>query len=163
MAVELILRKDVPKLGRLGDVVKVAPGYARNYLLPRGLAMRVSADNVQRLAKEKEKADKLREIEKAEARGLAEKISSASATVAVKANEEGHLYGSVDARMVAEAFQREGFPVDPKAVELEENIKELGVYPLRITLVEDVTAETKVWVVEEKDEKDGADAAPGTE
>jgi len=152
MPVNLILRKDVPELGRLGDLVKVPTGYARNYLLPRGIAMKVTSENKRRIEGEKVKADKLRELELAEIRKLAEKIKGASATVAAKANEEGHLYGSVDAKVVADAFGREGFEIDPKSVDLEENIKELGVYPIRIVLAPEVVAETKIWVVEDKGE-----------
>ncbi len=153
MAINLILRKDVPSLGKLGDVVSVAPGYARNYLLPQGLAVHVSDVNVKRLESERKKAAKEREAMMAELRALAGKLASASCTIASKANEEGHLYGSVDGAAVAEALAREGFKIDPKTVKLEEPLKELGVFNVKVALAEEVEAEVKVWVVEDKGEE----------
>jgi large subunit ribosomal protein L9 len=162
MAVELILRADVPALGKVGDLVRVEPGYARNYLLPRGLAMKVSPENLLRFEAEKKKAVKLEELRQAELREMTSKIASISATVTARANEEGHLYGSVDERQIAEAIGREGFEIDPRWVGLEAPIKELGVYTVPIRLGADLETEIKVWVVEDKDDVDSADA-PGAD
>lgn len=161
MAIDLILRKDVPSLGRMGDVVKVAPGYARNYLIPKGLALQVTPDNLKRLEAEKVKTAKLRELELVQIRELAKRLAGSSCTVAVKANEEGHLYGSVDARLIAEAFAKDGVELEAKVVALEEPIKELGVYTVGLRLAPEVECETKVWVVEDKG--DGTVEAPPEE
>jgi large subunit ribosomal protein L9 len=163
MTIQLILRKDVPSLGRLGDVVKVAPGYARNYLLPRGLAMKITPANLKQLEAEKKKAEKERAIWEAELTAHAEKIGAASCTVAAKANEEGHLYGSVDEKLIAEAFVKDGLQVDPKSVEIESPIKELGVYHIKVRLSAEVIAETKVWVVEDKDQTGSSGEEPPSE
>jgi large subunit ribosomal protein L9 len=156
MTVDLILRKDIPSLGKVGDVVKVEPGYARNYLLPRGMAMRVSPENLKKIEVEKAKAVKLEELKKAELRAIAEKLKSVSCTVSAKANEEGHLYGSVDERQISEALAKEGFEVDPKMVVIEEPIKEIGVYTVNISQSADLNTEIKVWVVEDKDDEESA-------
>ena len=147
MAVELILIEDVGELGKLGDHVRVADGYARNYLLPRKLAVSVSPANLRRL-----EAKKLRlQQEHAErfevAKALAEKISQESVTIPVQASEEDKLYGSVTAAQVVEALAEGGIRIERHAVLLEEPIKELGVYSVDISLHADVQTTLKVWVV----------------
>ena len=147
--VELILRKDVEALGKVGDVVTVAHGYARIYLIPGGFGAAVTPEALQGVACErtrlvKEEAERLAAL-KAQAR----KLESVSVTLAVKVGEEGQLYGSVTGQDIAKALAAEGVTVDPKQIVLDQPIKILGVANVSVRLHPDVAARIKVWVVEE--------------
>ena len=145
--VQLLLIQSVDHLGKQGDVVTVKRGYALNYLLPQGLAT-VANDHHKRMV-EKHKA-KLNEIEKARLaslRQLSESISKQSVTIEANANEEGHLYGSVNANEIAAALKAAGFHITTDQVRLEGPLKELGLYTVKIHLHAEIDAELKVWVV----------------
>jgi large subunit ribosomal protein L9 len=147
MAVELILLDDVKDLGVIGDQVKVSDGYARNYLLPKKLAAKVTAGNMRRLEAKKLALQKEHEERVAVARALAEKIASTSVTITAEAGEEDKLYGSITTTQIAEALTEQGVEVDRHAVLLEEPIRQLGVYDVNIHLHSEVQAKVKVWVV----------------
>ncbi len=148
MEVQVILRKDVEKLGKVGDVVTVKAGYARNYLLPQGVAYPVTPDNLKRIEAEKERARQEEERRLEEIKSFGEKLASTSVTIEAKA-EEGRLFGSVTAQMVAEALKAErGLEIPVKAVRLEHPLKEIGVYDVPIHLHPGVEVNLKVWVVE---------------
>jgi large subunit ribosomal protein L9 len=145
--VQLLLIQSVDHLGKQGDVVSVKRGYALNYLLPQGLAT-VATDHHRRMV-EKHRA-RLNEIEKARLaslRQLAEAIAKQSVTIEANANEEGHLYGSVNANEIAAALKGAGFHITTDQVRLEGPLKELGLYTVKIHLHADIDAELKVWVV----------------
>jgi large subunit ribosomal protein L9 len=145
----LILRTDVNQLGKRGEVVKVAPGYGRNYLLPKGLAFTYSEANLKRVEKER-KVLKLQQIkEKQEAEELAAKIGAVSCTIVKKVGESETLYGSVTNADIAEALEKEGYSIDRRKILLEEPMKSLGIYNVPIRLHPEVTADLKVWVVKE--------------
>lgn len=149
---ELLLKQNVEHLGRTGDVVDVKPGYARNYLLPRGLAVLVTKSNIAEV--ERARAQALAE-EEARVAGLKEmgsKLADLSVTIEGKANEEGHLFGSVNASQIAAALREKDIVVDDKMVRLENPLKEIGVYDVTIHLHADVEAPIKVWVVQQKPE-----------
>lgn len=146
---QVLLRKDIERLGRIGDVVDVKPGYARNYLLPRGVAVTLIPANIRRVQIEKKKNEAERLLQEQELNGLAERLKSASITIAAKANEEGHLFGSVNAAQIAEMLQSEGYKVDEKMVELAEPIKEVGVIEVPIQVKPGLVSSCKVWVVAE--------------
>ena len=150
---KLMLVKRVEGLGELGDVVKVRPGYARNFLVPRGLAAPVSPDALKRVAAEKKR--QAVEAQKAveNARSAQEKLRGMTLHIEAKAGEGGHLYGSVTAWMIAEALAAQGVGVDASAVNLENPIKELGIYTVAIKLHADVTGLVKVYVVQPPPEK----------
>ena len=147
---EVILRQDVPKLGHRGDLVKVSDGYARNFLLPRKLA--VTASEGHRKVVEQEKAAAVRR--EASERGDAEKLAGLLAGVAVtitrKAGEGDHLFGSVTSLDVAEALAAKSFQVDRRKVQLDDPIKYLGEYEVPLRLHREVTASVKVQVVKEE-------------
>ena len=147
---ELLLKQNVEHLGRLGDVVKVKSGYARNHLLPRGLAVMVTKSNVAEI----ERARALAVIEEqnriASLRELATKIGEASVTIEGRANAEGHLFGSVVGAQIAAALRQKGIPVDDKQVRLEQPLKEIGVFDVIVHLHAQVDATVKVWVVQQK-------------
>lgn len=147
---ELLLKQSVEHLGRVGDVVKVKSGYARNYLLPRGMAVMVTKANVaeieraraQALAEEQQRIGSLKE--------LAQRIAETSVTIEGRANEEGHLFGSVNVAQVAAALRQKGLPIEERHVRLEHPLKEIGVFDVPLHLHQGVDATVKVWVVQQK-------------
>ncbi len=147
---ELLLKKNVDKLGRIGDIVKVKKGYARNYLLPKGFATTVSPENLKQIEKEKIKMELQLREERERLMGVLERISDASCTIPVKANEEGRLFGSVTAAQIAEALTKEGFPVDKEMIKLDNPIKVCGVYDVVIALNMELQTKCKVSVVKEE-------------
>jgi len=146
---DVILRQDVDNLGRAGELVTVKDGYARNYLLPRGLAYLASEGNRRRIEAEARQRDRRAGAQLESARELAERLEAVSLTFAMKAGEGDRLFGSVTAADVADRLHAEGFTVDKKAVELHEPIKALGVYKVPVRIHQDVKPEVRVWVVKE--------------
>lgn len=147
---ELLLKQNVEHLGRTGDLVKVKTGYARNYLLPRGLAVMITKSNVAEI--ERARAMALLE-EQNRVQGLKElatRMAEASVTIEGKANAEGHLFGSVTSANVAAALRAKGIAVDDKQVRLEQPLKEIGVFDVPVHLHADVQTTVKVWVVQQK-------------
>ena len=171
---KLLLQRNIEKLGNIGDIVEVPPGYGRNYLLPKGLAVEVTADNINRFEGMKRRLIAIEQETKEKFELLAKEIEGASCTVVTNASEEGHLYGSVTARDIAAQFVAEDIEVEPKAIVLPEPIKELGIYMVNIRLHPEVECEAKVWVVkgdesqvgsmdflDEENEEDSGDAEDG--
>lgn len=145
---KVLLWQDIDKLGKRGEVVKVADGYARNYLFPRKLASLNTPENARLLAVARRQAQKLEEIAKQNCREVASKLEGKAFTIEVLANDEGVLYGSVTPAMIAEIVEREtGVKLDPKSFVISDHIKELGVYPIKIRLHAEVEATCRVWVV----------------
>ena len=145
--IELLLTKSVPGLGNPGEVVEVKPGYARNYLLPHGLATRASAHNLRMIEVQKKKAIELTQQRRQDLERLARELAKHSVSIEANANPEGHLYGSVGSEDISKALQNEKFAVDPAMIKLEGPLKELGLYAVKLQLAEDLEAEVKVWVV----------------
>jgi len=146
---EVILREDVEKLGNRGEVVKVAAGYARNFLLPRRLA--VAATDANRKIVEQERQAHLRKEAKlkSEAEGLGQLLGGVSVTIAQKAGENDQLFGSVTAKDVADALAAKNFTIDRRKIQLDEPIKQLGEYKVPLRLHRDVVIEITVTVVRE--------------
>lgn len=149
MSIQVLLVADVKDLGSEGDVVAVTSGHARNYLFPRNLAVKVTADTQKRVEKMKRDREAAKKIEIEAARQVAEKISSSSCTIPVKVDETDKLYGSVTDANIADALRAQGFEVEKDQVKIEKPIKELGVYEIPIRIHAEVDATVKVWVVEE--------------
>ena len=147
---EFLLKQNVEHLGRIGDVVKVKSGYARNYLLPRGLAVLVTKNNVAEIERARAVALAEEELRVAGMRELATKLGEASVTIEGRANAEGHLFGSVGAPQIAAALREKGIAVDDKQVRLATHLKEIGVYDVVVHLHATVEATVKVWVVQQK-------------
>ncbi|HVW87503.1 MAG TPA: 50S ribosomal protein L9 [Bryobacteraceae bacterium] len=147
---EVILREDIEKLGSRGDMVKVAPGYARNYLLPKRLA--VAATDANRKIVEQERQAHLRKEAKlaGEAQDLAKLLNAVTITIGRKAGENDQLFGSVTANDVAEALAAQKYTVDRRRIHLEEPIRTLGEHKVAIRLHRDVTAEVTVNVTREE-------------
>lgn len=146
---EVILRQDVDKLGRRGEVVKVAEGYGRNFLLPRGLAMQVSEANKAMIAKER-KAHELRAAkEKAEFESVAQRVASLRFIAPRKVGEHDVLYGSVTSGDIAEFLKAKGIEIDKRKVQLDEPIKKLGEHEVSVKLHPEVSANLRVLVTKE--------------
>jgi large subunit ribosomal protein L9 len=144
---ELLLIQDVDHLGKQGEVVSVRPGYAKNYLVPQGLAT-IATEHHKRMV-EKHKA-KLQEIQKARMAGLrklSEDLAQASVTIEANANDEGHLYGSVGANDIVNALKKLEFTITSDQVRLTGPLKELGLYTVKIHLGHEIESDLKVWVV----------------
>jgi len=146
--VKVVLCKDVAFLGGRGDIVTVRSGFARNYLLPKGLAVVETEDNIRRIERERIKFAAQEKARKKDLERLRDKLAEMSCTIEAKASEEGHLYGSVNAQMIVEAFHHEGVDLDPQWVQLDRPIKELGVYEIHLQIHPEIDAITKLWVVE---------------
>ncbi|MGD0993349.1 MAG: 50S ribosomal protein L9 [Gemmatimonadales bacterium] len=146
---DVILRENVDKLGAAGEVVSVKDGYARNYLLPRGLAYPATEGNKHRLEAESKSRARRADAEVAKASEVAARLEAVSLSFTMKAGEGDKLFGSVTTHDIAERLKAEGFDVDKKTVELAEPIKALGVYKVPVRLHPDVKPEVRVWVVKE--------------
>jgi large subunit ribosomal protein L9 len=150
---QLLLVEDVAFLGKAGEVVEVKQGYARNYLMPRGLATDVSQHNLKLLELHKIKVQKMREAKMADLRAMAEQLQRMSVTIHSNANEEGHLYGSVGTPEIVSALRAQNLVVEPDAVKLEGVIKELGLYEVKLSLAPEIDATIKVLVMNQTDRK----------
>ncbi len=147
---QVILREDIDKLGKIGDMVKVADGYARNYLVPQKKAIEATPDNVRSMEHAKKMvADRLRKLKK-EAAAEADQIKGLSITIKAKVGEEGKLFGSVTSMDIAEAAKAQGVNIDKRKIALEEPIKRVGDYTVTVKLHADVTADFKVTVAAEE-------------
>jgi large subunit ribosomal protein L9 len=149
MAVEVILRDDVPSLGKIGQVVRVKPGYARNYLFPRGLAVEANRKNLHVLEHQKRVIAAKADRERKSAEGVAQKLNGLKLTVAARAGEEGRLFGSVTNIDVERLLTEKGFQVERRRIELADPIKQLGTYPIVIQVGRDVRATVELTVVAE--------------
>jgi large subunit ribosomal protein L9 len=145
--IQLILTQPIPQLGQSGDVVKVRPGFARNYLVPQGLATFATPNNLRMVEKHRERLRALEEARRADLLNLAAQLAQRSMTIEANANAEGHLYGSVNADQIAEVLRREGFSVQAESIRIEGPLKELGLYSIKVHLASDIDGEVKLWVV----------------
>lgn len=149
---KVMLQRNVPHLGAIGEVVEVKPGYARNYLFPQGLAVQPTDGNLRRI--EAEKAAYLAKLakQKAQIQARADLVDGKEVTITALANEEGHLYGSVGPAQIVEALAKEGMPVEEENVALDEPIHMLDKYEVNLKFGEGVTATINVWVVPARQE-----------
>ncbi|MEJ2697750.1 MAG: 50S ribosomal protein L9 [Candidatus Sulfobium sp.] len=149
---KVFLKEDVKHVGDMGDVVNVADGYARNYLIPKNLAVEANTRNIKEFEHHKriiqEKAAKVRDASKS----LAEKLSSLTLTIRAKAGEEDKLFGSVTSMDISEALKAEGYDIDKKRISTEEPIKRLGEHTVEVKVLADISAHVKVNVVSEASE-----------
>jgi len=146
---EVILREDVQSLGKAGQLVRVKPGYARNFLLPRGLAFEATEGNKKRIDAEARARATKASAEKAASEQLAAQLASITVTLRGKAGEEGKLFGSITSQDIAAALTAQGFTVDKRKLELEHPIKTVGFHSVTVRLHADVHAEVKVNIVPE--------------
>ncbi len=146
-AVQVLLTEDVTSLGEQGDVVRVKPGFARNYLLPQGLATIASEQNKQMVVRHRERLKEVEAVRLKDLRRQADAISKYSVTLEANANKDGHLYGSIVAGDISKALKSASFSIEPDHIQLEGPLKELGMYTVKINLHPKVETTVKVWVV----------------
>jgi large subunit ribosomal protein L9 len=143
---KVILRQDVENLGKMGDIVEVRDGYARNYLIPRGLAYYASEGAIRRLEQEKRQYQRRLERERSSAQELAAQLEQLVLSIPMRVGEEGRLFGSVTPQMIADELSLRGFTIDRRAIVLEEPIRSLGTFEVKIKLHPEVVATVKLWV-----------------
>jgi len=162
---KVLLHRDVPDLGYFGDVVDVSDGYARNYLLPQGMATEPTEVNVKAIEKERAQQAELRRLAREALLKVAGKVNEAQIKIEVKANEQGHLFGSVSSQDIAQALRRQSFEIQSKQIMLKEHIRQLGTYNVKLHFADDIEAEIKVDVVRPEEQKndDESEPAPGAE
>ncbi len=148
---KILLKKEINKLGNIGDVVDVANGYARNYLLPKKLATVVTKGNIEQINLQMLKNEEKRKEEIKNLQVLADEIANISYTITVKTNKEGKLFGSVTANDIAKVLSEKGFQIDEKMVILEAPIKKCDLYNINVMLHPDVNAQCRVWIVSESE------------
>lgn len=146
---QVILKQDIKNLGTAGDAVSVTNGYARNFLLARGLALLATAANLKIIEKQRQKAKLRQAQEKKQAEELAKKLVSVSCTISMQVGEDDKLFGSVTNQDIANAYKAEGIDIDKRKIEVVEPIKEVGVFKIKIKLHPQVSTEAKVWVIKE--------------
>ncbi|HET6702554.1 MAG TPA: 50S ribosomal protein L9 [Gemmatimonadaceae bacterium] len=146
---EIILRQSIENLGKPGDIVKVSPGYARNYLLPRGLAYEATAGNRKRIAMEKARLEAAEAERIKAAQTLAERLENVQLTFSARVGDEEKLFGSVTTADIAHQLEAQGFDIEKKQIDLHEPIKSLGVYKIPVRLHAEVKPEIKVWVIKQ--------------
>ncbi len=148
---EVILREAVSGLGEEGEIVKVKPGYARNYLIPNGFASLTSSVNAKKVEHQRRELSDKRKRQLKTLTDLAERINSMEIRIPVRTGEEDRVFGSVTNADIADALAKEGIEVDRRKIIIEESIRALGIYTVPIRLSGDVTAELKVWVTKKEE------------
>lgn len=144
---KVILRKDHESLGATGDVVNVKPGYARNFLIPKGIALELNKGNLKVLEMEKERLDMQQRREERQAEALKEQLDKVSVTATVTVGEDDRIFGTVTTQNISDLLKDKGFEIDKKQITIEEQVKALGIYPVKLKLHKNVEAEIKLWVV----------------
>lgn len=149
---KIILRKDLETLGKVGEIVNVKNGYARNYLIPRGYAYVATEGAIKALEIEKKRLQKRLEVDRMRAEELANEMAHIQLTIPMRVGEEGRLYGSVTPTMIAEKLKEDfNYTVDKRQIVLDEPIKSLGIFDIKIKLFQDIFATIKVWVINEEE------------
>ncbi|MBW3540948.1 MAG: 50S ribosomal protein L9 [Planctomycetes bacterium] len=146
-AVEVLLAEDVATLGQQGQIIRVKPGFARNYLLPQGLATIATEHNKRMVEQHRKRLADLETQRLKDLRSRADAVSKYSVTLEANANQDGQLYGSIVANDISRALKSAGYEVEPDHIKLEGPLKELGMYTVKIQLHQKVETSVKVWVV----------------
>ena len=144
---DVILKEDVPHLGEMGEIVEVAPGYGRNYLIPQGLALPANAAKKRELEHQKRQIEERKAQEREAAMSVREKLDGLSITIPKRVADEDKLYGSVSAREIADVLEQEDFEVEHRFIEVGQGLDELGIYRVPVKLASGVYAHIIVWVV----------------
>jgi large subunit ribosomal protein L9 len=144
---KVILRENFNALGKIGDIIDVKDGYARNFLIPKNIAYAATDGNLKALQEEKKRLTQKVQKEKKAAEKLAGELEKISISVSVQVGEEDKIFGTVTTQMISEALAEKGFEIDKKKIEIDEQIKTLGIYNVLVRLHSDVVTKVKVWVV----------------
>jgi large subunit ribosomal protein L9 len=155
---KLLLKESVKNVGRVGDLVEVSPGYARNYLLPRDLAVHPTPNNVKKVEERRKEVERQERERRDQQAALIKQLEGVEVTLERRANEQGGLFGSVSATDVAKALQAQGFNVQPDDVNLPGKLDRIDTYQVQIKFADDLTTEVKVWVSPDAESKAAIDA-----
>lgn len=157
---KILLKRNVEKLGKSGDIVTVANGYARNYLLPGKFATTVTPGNIKQISLQRKKQDEVYREETERLQALADEISNISYTIIVKTTQDGKLFGSVTAHHIANAISEKGHQIDDNMIILETPIKKCDLYNINVVLHPDVKTKCRVWVVSESEKTSNSKEEP---
>jgi large subunit ribosomal protein L9 len=157
--IKLLLNESVKNVGKVGDIVEVSPGYARNYLVPKGLAVKPTAGNVKKIEARRLEIERLEQEKRAEQAAIIAKLVGVEVTLERKANEQGHLFGSVSATDISKALKAQGYDVNPDDVLLPGKLDRIDTYTVRVKFVEDLATDLKVWVAPDSESKALIDSA----
>jgi large subunit ribosomal protein L9 len=157
--VKLLLKESIKNVGRVGDVVEVSPGYARNYLLPRDLAVHPTPGNVKKIEERRKEIEKQERERREQQAALIGRLAGVEVTLERRANEQGHLFGSVTATDIAKALQAQGYNIQPDDVLLPGRLDQISNYTVRVQFAEDLSTEIKVWVAPDAESKAAIEAA----
>ena len=157
--VKLLLQESIKNVGRVGDVVEVSPGYARNYLLPKDLAIEPTKSNLKKVEARRQEIEKQEREKREQQERLLKKLEGKDVTLERKANDQGHLYGAVSATDIAKALQADGFNVEAEDVLLPGKLDQINTYTVKIRFAEDLETDLKVYVAPDAESKAAIDAA----
>src|SRR5438876_6082122 len=152
-SVKLLLKESIKNVGRVGDIVEVSPGYARNYLLPKDLAVEPTPNNVKKIEARRKEIERLEAEKRKDQATIIEKLKEVEVTLERRANEQGHLFGSVSATDIAKSLQAQGFNVQPDDVLLPGKLDRIEKYAVTIRFAEELKGEVKVWVAPDAESK----------
>jgi large subunit ribosomal protein L9 len=157
--VKLLLKESVKNVGRVGDLVEVSPGYARNFLLPKDLAVHPTPNNVKKVEERKKEIERQERERREQQAALIKQLEGVEVTLERRANEQGHLFGSVSATDISKALQAQGFNIHADDINLPGKLDRIERYTVRVQFAEDLAADIKIWVAPDADSKATIDAA----
>jgi large subunit ribosomal protein L9 len=157
-SVKLLLKESIKNVGRVGDIVEVSPGYARNYLLPRDLAVQPTPNNVKKVEERRKEIERQERERREQQERMIKQLEGVEVHLERRANEQGHLFGSVTATDVAKGLQAQNFNIEPGDVNLPGKLDQVRDYTVTIRFAEDLTADIKVWVHADAESKAGMEA-----
>ncbi|HYO08127.1 MAG TPA: 50S ribosomal protein L9 [Tepidisphaeraceae bacterium] len=155
--IKLLLKESIKHVGRVGDIVEVSPGYARNYLLPKDLAVEPTPNNVKKIEARRKEIERLEAEKRSQQAEIIKKLEGVEVMLERRANEQGHLFGSVSATDIAKALQGQGYQVESEDVYLPGKLDRIDKYQVRVAFADDLAAEVKVWVNADPDSKAAID------
>src|SRR3954463_420772 len=157
--IKLLLKESIKNVGRVGDIVDVSPGYARNYLLPHDLAVEPTANNVKKIEARRKEIEKLERERREQQAALIKQLEGVEVTLERRANEQGHLFGSVSATDISKALQAQGFNIHADDINLPGKLDQINNYTVQVKFADDLAGDIKVWVAPDADSKATMDAA----
>jgi large subunit ribosomal protein L9 len=157
--VKLLLKESIKHVGKVGDIVEVSSGYARNYLLPEDLAVQPTPANVKKVEARRQEIERIERDRRDQQAALIKQLEGVEVTLERRANEQGHLFGSVTATDIAKALQGQGFNINPEDINLPGRLDAIEKYVVKVKFAEDLAADLKVWVAPDADSKAAIDAA----
>jgi large subunit ribosomal protein L9 len=158
-SVKLLLKESIKHVGKVGDIVEVSPGYARNYLLPKDLAVEPTPNNVKKIEARRKEIERLEAEKLKDQAALIERLKEVEVTLERRANEQGHLFGSVSATDIAKALQAQGHAVEPDDILLPGKLDQINNYTVKVKFADDLETDLKVWVAPDPDSKAAIEAA----